>query len=364
VTNSDSTRERASASGGGRSVQRPVRWAILLGATAVIVYLCAAILGPFVDVLAWSSVLAIAFYPVHERLLKKTGRPTLSALICTSLIVVTIVIPLLVVAALAVNQVLAVREYVDQALSRGVGLDTLAPVRAAAESVVRRLGIDPSRVTEALAQHAAQAGQLAAGYALAFAAGITGAIVTFIFTIFATFFMLRDGSAIAERIPGLLPFERPRSEAVLRRIREVIYASVYGVLVIAGIQGLLMGLTFSVLGIPSAALWGVVTVFTSMIPLLGAGIVWVPGAIYLLLGGHWVKAVALAIIGGAVISSVDNVLRPRLVGGRVGLSQLVVFFAVLGGLQVFGILGVIVGPVVFAVALSLLEALSEAEPNA
>ena len=114
---------------------------------------------------------------------------------------------------------------------------------------------------------------------------------------------------------------------------------------------------FWVLGIPSAALWGMVTVLTSVLPLIGAAAVWIPGTLYLLVIGHWAQAIVLAVWGTAVMSGVDNFLRPKLVGDRVGLSELVIFFAVLGGLQVFGLLGIVMGPVVFAIA--IFDVLSE-----
>ncbi len=345
------------------SSQRQVRWAILLGAVALVIYLCARILGPFVNVIVWATVLAIAFYPVHERLVRRTHRPSLSALLTSGLVVVTIVIPLLVVTALVVNEVVGLQGYVQQAFKGGLAPESLAPVRTFADWVMRHLGLDPSRIVETVTQHASEIAQLAAAYALALATNVTGAIVSFVFIIFTIFFLFRDGVRMASRIPDFLPFDRARSEAVLRRIRDVIYASVYGVLVIAAIQGLLMGLSFSALGIPSAALWGVITVVTSVIPLLGAGAVWGPGALYLLLTGQWVKAILLIAWGAAVVSSVDNFLRPKLVGGRVGLSELVIFFSVLGGIQVFGVLGIVVGPVVFAIAGSLIEVLSEREPS-
>ncbi len=341
--------------------QRPVRWAILLAAVAVVVYLCAAILAPFVGVIAWASVLAIAFYPVHRRLVRRTRRPSLSALLTSGLVVVTILIPLLLVTALVVNEVVALQAYVADRLAGGVNVESLAPVRRVLDWVMRRLGVDPSHAIDTIAQHASEIAQLAAGYALTVATNVTGAIISFVFIIFTIFFLFRDGERIAARIPDYLPFERPRSEAMLTRIRDVINASVYGVVVIAAIQGLLIGIAFSALRIPSAALWGVVTVVTSVIPLLGAGAVWGPGAIYLALTGHWVKAIVLAAWGGAIVSSVDNFLRPKLVGGRVGLSELVIFFSVLGGIQAFGLLGLIAGPVVFAVAASLIQAFRDTE---
>jgi predicted PurR-regulated permease PerM len=180
-----------------------------------------------------------------------------------------------------------------------------------------------------------------------------------VFIIFAMFLLFRDGNRIVSKIPEFLPFERARSEALLTRIRDVIYGGVYGVVVIALTQGALCGGMFWVLGIPSAALWGMVTVLTSVLPLVGAAAVWVPGALYLVAVGKWPHAIVLAVWGTLVISGVDNFLRPRLVAGRVGLSELVMFFALLGGLQVFGVLGIVLGPLLFAIAASIVDVLSD-----
>jgi predicted PurR-regulated permease PerM len=130
-------------------------------------------------------------------------------------------------------------------------------------------------------------------------------------------------------------------------------------LVIAVLQGVLCALMFWVLGIPSAVLWGAATVLTSVVPLLGAATVWVPGTLYLFVIGRWPQALILAAWGAFVISGVDNFLRPKLVGGRVGLSELVMFFALLGGLQVFGLLGIVIGPVLFAIAASIFDVLRD-----
>jgi predicted PurR-regulated permease PerM len=141
----------------------------------------------------------------------------------------------------------------------------------------------------------------------------------------------------------------------------MIRASVHGVLVIAVIQGSLAGLAFWVLGIPSPLLWTLVMIILSTIPIAGSFLVWIPAAIYLLATGHWVKALLLAAWCGGVVGSVDNFLRPKLVGGRAGLHELFIFFAVLGGLQVFGILGIILGPLTLAVTLALFEAFRRGE---
>jgi predicted PurR-regulated permease PerM len=137
----------------------------------------------------------------------------------------------------------------------------------------------------------------------------------------------------------------------------------HGVVTIATIQGVLCGGMFWLLGIPAAALWGLVTVFASVVPFVGTAAVWVPGAAYLLAAGAWPKAIVLVVWGAAIVSSVDNVLRPRLVAGRARLSGLAMFVAMLGGLQAFGALGIILGPVLFATAAGIVDVLREMQPS-
>jgi predicted PurR-regulated permease PerM len=344
-----------------RSPRRAVQWTILVAATSFVVYWCLLILSPFISVIAWAGVLSIAFYPLHQELVSKTGRVSLSALMCCILAVVAILIPLAFITGLAIDQFVALRGYLQETFKDGFELGRFPALQTAYDWAVRRFGFEVTQVTDWIAQHATELSSAAAGYSLAFAANVSGLVVSFVFTIFAMFLLIRDGDRIVERIPGLLPFTPAQSEAMLLRIRDVIYASVYGVLVIAAIQGVLCGLMFWVLGIPSALLWGVLTVLTSVLPLVGSAAVWGPGVVYLLLTGQWPQAIILAVWGTVAISAVDNFLRPKLVGGRVGLSELVMFFALLGGLQVFGILGIVIGPVLFAIAGSILDVLTDVE---
>ena len=323
--------------------QRALKWTVFLAATGLVVYFCLLIVRPFLNVIAWSSVLVITFHPVYQRLVRKTGRVSLSAFVCSVMVVVAFVIPLLFLTAVAVDQFAALGASLQQMFTDQTGPMAWAPLRQAYEWLSDRLGLDGAEIVAWVRQHASELTRVVAGYTLAAAQNVAGAVVSFVFVIFAMFLLFRDGDRIVARIPDLLPFERARSEALLTRVRDVIYGSVYGVVVIAVVQGALCGGIFWILGIPSAALWGMVTVVTSVLPVVGAAGVWAPGAVYLAATGHWTRAIILAVFGTAVISTVDNFLRPRLVGGRVGLSELVMFFSLLGGLQVFGVLGIVLG---------------------
>jgi predicted PurR-regulated permease PerM len=342
-------------------VHRILRWTIFLGAAALVVYLCLQILSPFVHVIAWSMVLAITFHPVHAWLVRTTTRPALSAILCSALVVIVFVVPLSFVASLAVTQFIALGESVQRTFG-GEGVDTTTPLGQIYAWITRTFDLDAPAILDWLRRHATEIAENAASYTVAIAASLTGALMSFIFIIFAMFLLFRDGHRMVARIPDLLPFDRTRSEALLLRIRDAIYGGVYGVVVIALLQGVLCGGMFWLLGVPSAALWGMVTVVTSVLPIFGAAAIWVPGAVYLGIVGEWTSAVILLIWGVIVISGVDNFLRPRLVGGRVGLSEIVMFFSLLGGLQVFGILGIVLGPVLFAVAASIIDVLSEEPP--
>ena len=284
---------------------------------------------------------------------------SLSAFVCSVMVVVAFVIPLLFLTAVAIDQFVALGASLQQMFTDQTGLKAWAPLRQAYEWLSDRLGLDGAAIVAWVRQNASELTRVVAGYTLAAAQNVAGAVVSFVFVIFAMFLLFRDGDRIVARIPDLLPFERARSEALLARVRDVIYGSVYGVVVIAVVQGALCGGIFWILGIPSAALWGMVTVVTSVLPVVGAAGVWAPGAVYLAATGHWTRAIILAVFGTAVISTVDNFLRPRLVGGRVGLSELVMFFSLLGGLQVFGVLGIVLGPVLFAIAGAILDVLSD-----
>ena len=342
------------------STPRAMQWSVFVVAASIVVYLCLLILRPFLNVIGWSAVLAITCYPLHQRLVRRTGRAGLSAFITSTLMVLSVGVPLVLIAAIAVNQLLAMKEPLQQMFMDPHGVSGRAAAGVA--TLAQRVGLDPNAAGTWASEHASQLAARAGQYTMSAAAGLGGAIASFAFVAVATFLLLRDSEKLVANIPGLLPFDRTRSEALLLRIREVVYGSMYGVVTIALIQGALTGGMFWGLGVPAAALWGLVTVFASMVPLVGTAAVWVPGTVYLIMIGAWQKAIVLAVWGAAVVSSVDNVLRPRLVAGRVGLNGVAMFVAMLGGLQAFGALGIVLGPVAFAAAAALVEVLRETQP--
>jgi len=220
--------------------------------------------------------------------------------------------------------------------------------------------IDPVAAQQFLSERLQALGGVLAASTLLVVGGAVGAVVQMILVVFTLFYMFRDGDRIRRALADTLPIERIQMHDIALRTRDVIAATIYGVLVISAIQGTLGTFIFSILGLPSPLLWGVVMFFLSMIPMAGAFLVWVPAAIYLAITGAYIKAAILVGWGVLVIGSIDNFLSPRLVGRRARLHELLIFFAVLGGLDVFGVLGVVLGPVVVAITLALIEMLRHA----
>ena len=336
-----------------------LKWSVFVAIVGVVLLLCVLVVRPFFGVLAWSTVLAVTCYPLYQQLVRRTGRVRLSACVTSAVLVLAVLVPLVLVGAVAVHQLLAVGHSLREALLDPDGASRR--IAAAGAPLLRRLGLDTGAIGDWASANARQWVAAVGQRTMSAAAGVGGALVSFVFTAVATYLLLRYGEKLVATITDLLPFERTRSKALLLRIRDVVHACIYGVVTIAAIQGVLCGGMFWLLGVPAAALWGLITMFASMVPVVGTAAVWVPGTVYLLATGAWPKAIVLAVWGAAIVSGVDNVLRPKLVAGRVRLSGLAMFVAMLGGLQAFGALGIILGPVLFATVAAILDLLREAE---
>src|SRR5215217_5132821 len=330
------------------------RWLALLAATAIGLYLCWLMLRPFIGVLEWAIVLVIVFYPVHKQLAIKMRRRSLTALVSCLLVVLVVVLPLILLTTAVAQELVKVGPNVPSTVSE---LSSLQPafLGKVSQWLQNRFGVDTAGLQDFLIQQLRNVSEriLAASFSLV--GNIVDAIVKAFFVVFTMYYLFRDGDKIVNKLPSALPLNRNQSEAIIARTQQVVSASVYGVVTIAALQGLLGGLAFWVLGIPSPVLWAVLMAFVCMIPIAGSFLVWLPLSIYLMLSGHWTKAVVLIVWGALVISTIDNFLRPKLVGNQTRLHELFVFFSVLGGISVFGLLGIVLGPVVLAITLGLLQ---------
>ena len=292
-----------------------IRWLALLALAVAALYVCWLMLLPFVNVLAWASVLAVLFFPIHQRLVALTNRPSLSALLSTMIVIAVIVVPLTLLTLVVAKEVGEVAKNAQE-FFRSL-LDPSSPVIG---RVMGWLGlrVDASHLDlqAYLLERLENISGAIAGRTLGLLGGVVGAIFQMFFTVFTMYYLFRDGNRIFNGMLEVVHLNAAETRQIFDRTREVIHASVYGVIVIAMVQGTLGGLAFAALGLPSAVVWGVAMFFLSMVPMVGSSVIWAPTAIYLAMSGHWGKALALALWGALVFGTIDNFLRPKLVGGR------------------------------------------------
>ena len=330
-----------------------IRLIAVLAAIGIALYLCWLMLRPFIIVLAWAAVIVIVFYPVHRRLAQRIKRPGLSAMLSTIIVIIVFVLPLVLLTVAITNELAGA---VTNLPTQVDGLmDPNGLVGRLSTWIHDRFGVDAIDWQGFLVQQLKTYGSAVLSQSLGIVGNVLSTVVKAFFVIITMYYLFRDGDQIVRALPGAMPFGKEQSEALLTRTNQVISASVYGVIAIALLQGLLGGLAFWVLGVPSSLLWAVVLAFVCMIPLAGSFFVWLPVAIFLMTTGHVTKGILLVLWGALVISTIDNVLRPKLMRDQTKLHELFVFFSVLGGMTMFGLLGVVLGPVVLAITLGLLD---------
>ncbi len=340
------------------SQARMNRWIALLGVTAVTVYLSWKVLEPFVEVLILGIALTVIFQPVHRRFVKWTGGNRFAAVLSTLFTFLVLMVPFTFVSITMVNELPGAAQTLRE------GIENVQKAwEASAESggwlasLRERWKLDDYLSPEKLKGYADTGAGLIASHAFAFVGGIVGFFVGFIFLIFVLFFLFRDGEKLGKRLTEFLPMPREQALTLVSRTEEVLGGCVYGVIMVAAIQGTLGGITFWCLGMPSPVTWGVVMTLFCTLPIVGAWVVWVPAAIGLAAHGDYTRAIILALVGQFVISTIDGFLRPLLVGQRAKLHELVIFFSVLGGLKYFGLLGILLGPIVMSLAWGLTSVL-------
>lgn len=310
------------------------------------------ILLPFSGAVFWGVVLAVVFAPVHGRLLSAVGgRPNTAALLTLFLIILMVILPVTLIAAALVDQALVLYALVgsgeldfDLMLRR-----VLEGVPGWANSLFDRYeSTIMDTLQEKLSAGIAQASQLAAGYALNVGRNALNFLVSMTVMLYLLFFLFRDGRRISLRIKRAVPLDAQYKKPLFDNFVTVIRATVKGNVLVAAAQGALGGLIFWFLDVPGPVLWGVVMAFLSLLPAVGAAIVWGPVAIYFLFTGSVWQGAVLALYGVLVIGLVDNLLRPTLVGKDTKLPDYLVLLSTIGGMALFGLDGFVIGPVIAA----------------
>ena len=314
---------------------------------------------PFYGAVLWATIIAILFAPLHRRLLVEMGqRRNLAALATLLIVVVVVIAPLTLIAGLVVEETATVYQRIRSGeLNFGRYfqqiLDALPPW---VTGLLDRFGLTDLRdVQERVSAGLVRSSQFIATQVIAIGQNTFDFIISLFIMLYLLFFFVRDGDTLARRMTDAIPLRREQQHALFEKFAVVVRATVKGNIVIAVLQGFLGGVIFWFLGIHAAVLWGALMAVLSLLPAVGAGLVWLPVAIYFLATGAIWQGVLLIAYGVLVIGLVDNVVRPILVGQDTKMPDYVVLVATLGGIASFGINGFVIGPLIAAMFMAVWE---------
>jgi predicted PurR-regulated permease PerM len=310
------------------------------------------ILTSFYGAILWGLVMAIMFAPLYRRLLRRMPeRPNIAALTMIVMIVMIVILPLTLIAASLTQQgAVVVGKMQSGELNFGKMLQQMLDALPGwATGLLDRFGVASlGDMQEKVTAGLVKGGQTIAAQALDIGQSTFAFLVSLVIMLYLLFFLFRDGDALARRVKDAIPLRAGLRDELLEKFTVVIRATVKGSLLVALAQGALGGLIFWILGINAALLWAVLMAFLSLLPAVGAGLVWMPVALYLLATGSFWQGAILIAYGFFVIGLVDNIMRPMLVGKDTKLPDYVVLISTLGGIEVFGLNGFVIGPVIAA----------------
>lgn len=331
--------------------------ALLLGTTLLFFWMVRGFLLPIL----LAAVFSTLFYPLFEYLTKLfRGHRSLAAAACCVILLIVLILPIYGVAYMVTTEAIDFYNSAETRIQEMLRQGEAGPLgRFMNAPWVRQLGLDQIDWRSNLQAIGQKAGGWLVQAINTASRGTLQVLLVLFITLFTMFYFFRDGRGLIRRLRYLVPLDREYKNALGIRFSAVAKATVKGTLLIALLQGTLAGLTLWIFGVQSPILWGVVAIFLSIIPLVGAWLVLYPAAFIQMATGHLWQGIGILVVTIVVIVNVDNLLRPRLVGQETGMHDLMVFFSTLGGIGLFGPMGFIIGPIVGALFLSVLDIYSE-----
>ena len=333
----------------------------LLALSAVALYFCYVIARPFLSPVFLAVMIAIVFHPVHARIQAHIHSRNTAALISTIFVLLALIVPAVGLGVAVSHEIRGLYQTLNERSAAQGGWNpwVMHAMDRLASWAGRYVDLSSFDLRGALLPWLEQISRSLLSRGAWAAGNIISFVADAVITLFTLFFLFREGRSMRGHAETFLPLNAAQVERLFTGLSNSIVANVYGCLAVGVAQGTLASLAFWVLGLPSPLLWGLVTALFSLVPIIGSAAVWGPAVIILAIGGHWWKALILLIWGAVVVGQIDTLIRPYVISGRVKLHTLLIFFALLGGVEAFGVMGLFIGPVVLSVTLVVLEMLRE-----
>ncbi len=340
--------------------------AMLIGFLIILsFYLFYVVFCPFLVPIVWAVILTIMFYPIYRRLNRRLkGRKSLCALVMTVMVVLLIVLPSTYILSMLANEAISAYVFFEQGLENGEFRSILEvkdhpSIRGLWDHLNQYVDLSELDLNSLLLENLRRVSTFAINQTSRIIKGFSFIIINFCLVVVSLYYIFKDGDQLFRKIRNAIPLTSQDKDLLFDRLEEMIYATLYGGIFVALLQGFLGGVAFWLLGISAPIFWGTAMAFLSFLPVVGPIVVWGPAVAYFFFQGSFVKGIVLLIWGLIVVGLSDNFLRPILISKRTKLHTILLFFGVLGGIKGFGLLGLIVGPLVVTICITILDIYSE-----
>jgi len=338
---------------------------LIIGVIVLSFYLFYVVFSPFLVPIVWAIILAIVFYPVYRRLNHRLrGRRSLCALVMTILVVLLIVLPSTYILSMLANEAIHAYVFFERGVATGrfqsiLELKNHPIIQGLWDQFNQYIDLSELDLNSFLLENLRRISRFAINQTSKIIRGFSFIIINFCLVVISLYYIFKDGDKFLKKVRQAIPLAPEDRELLFERLEEMIYATLYGGILVALLQGFLGGFAFWFLGLSAPIFWGTVMAFLSFLPVIGPVFVWGPVVVYFFFQGSFLKGVILLIWGAAVVGLSDNFLRPILISKRTKLHTILLFFGVLGGIKAFGLLGLIVGPLVVTISVTILDIYSE-----
>ncbi|MBI3398447.1 MAG: AI-2E family transporter [Deltaproteobacteria bacterium] len=332
---------------------------IIFGLAIAVGYLLYLIIVPFLTAILWGVTLTILFYPFYNWIREQFRlKEIIASLLACTAITIFLTVPFLFLAIALVNEVLSVYAWVEAYLKESVTHFHNSPYflpQYLVNILDKYVNMSNLNMRDILLRSAQEISNFIVHNLTGVVTNFTDFTLAIILILFTMYYLFKEGDVVLEELKTLLPLSNRDKEAIFKKTKDIVYATLYGGVLVSILQGGIEGLTFWILGIPSPIFWGTAMALLSFLPVVGTPLVWVPAAIYLFIKVSYIKAAILIIISVFLIVVIDSFLKPMIVSGKTHLHPLLLIFSILGGIKVVGFIGIIAGPIVLSLSLTMLE---------